>query len=99
MSENELEVVDTGGALWDAPNQQVVRPDQSHPSEEGSGGEPGELVTTRETDQSQATGETSQLDSMTKDELIAYAQERGISPANAAMNKAELVASIEAAGG
>jgi hypothetical protein len=23
---------------WDSPNQQVVRPDQSHPSEEGTGG-------------------------------------------------------------
>ena len=30
---------DTGGTVWDAPNQQVVRPDQSAPWEEGSGGE------------------------------------------------------------
>jgi hypothetical protein len=26
------------GDVWDAPNQQVVRPDQSHPSDEGNGG-------------------------------------------------------------
>ena len=26
------------GTVWDAPNQQVVRPDESHPSEEGEGG-------------------------------------------------------------
>lgn len=30
---------DTGGTLWDAPNQQVVRPDQSAPWEEGTGGQ------------------------------------------------------------
>ena len=30
---------DTGGTVWDAPNQQVVRPDQSPPWEEGTGGE------------------------------------------------------------
>jgi hypothetical protein len=28
----------TGQELMDAPNQQAVRPDGSHPSEEGSGG-------------------------------------------------------------
>lgn len=29
---------DTGGTVWDAPNQQVVRPDESPPWEEGDGG-------------------------------------------------------------
>ena len=35
------------------------------------------------------------LDSMTKDELLAYAKERDISPANAAMTKDEIRASID----
>jgi len=38
------------------------------------------------------------LDDMTKDQLLAYAQERGVSPANAAMTKDEIKASIIAAG-
>jgi len=29
---------DTGGTVWDAPNQQVVREDQSAPWDEGNGG-------------------------------------------------------------
>jgi hypothetical protein len=29
---------DTGGTVWDAPNQQVVRPDESAPWDEGTGG-------------------------------------------------------------
>ena len=33
------ETTDTGGTVWDAPNQQVVRPDQSPPWQEGTGGE------------------------------------------------------------
>jgi hypothetical protein len=70
--------------LWDNPNQQVVRADQSGPGDEGTGGEPA----------GEAGGG---LDAMTKDELLAYAQERGISPANASMNKADIIASIQAA--
>ena len=35
------------------------------------------------------------LDSMDKSELIALAKERGISPANATMTKAELKAALE----
>jgi len=85
------------GTLWDAPNQQVVRADASGPWDEGSGGTPGngEVVPGVE----EAGEEPSSLEAMTKEELIAYAQERGISPANASMNKADLIASIEAAGG
>lgn len=30
---------DTGGTVWDAPNQQVVRADTSAPWEEGDGGQ------------------------------------------------------------
>ena len=36
------------------------------------------------------------LESMTKDQLLAYAQDLGVSPANASMNKADLIAGIEA---
>ena len=35
------------------------------------------------------------LDEMTKDELLEVAQERGVSPANAAMSKDELRESID----
>jgi len=37
------------------------------------------------------------LDEMTKEELLDFARERGISPANAAMSKAEIRESIDAA--
>ena len=77
---------------WDAPNQQVVRDDASAPWEEGTGGEAGEPVAAREVD------ESTDLDEMTKDELLAHARNIGASPANAAMTKDELRASIEAAG-
>jgi hypothetical protein len=71
------------GDLWDAPNQQVVRADQSGPGDEGTGGEAGD-------------GEGADLDAMTKDELLAHAQDLGVSPANAGMTKDELRAGIEA---
>ena len=38
--------------------------------------------------------EPSDLDAMTKDELLALAKQRGISPANAAMTKDELRAAL-----
>jgi hypothetical protein len=41
--------------------------------------------------------EADDLDAMTKDELLAYAQSIGASPANASMNKDEIRASIDAA--
>jgi hypothetical protein len=82
MSDPEPEVV-----LWDAPNQQVVRPDQSPPWEEGEGGSTGP----------HDPDPVSDLDAMTKDQLLAYAQERGISPANASMSKDDIRASIDAA--
>jgi hypothetical protein len=73
--------------LWDNPNQQVVRADSSGPGDEGTGGQSGE----------QAAEEAEGLEGMTKDELLAYAQEHGVSPANASMNKADIIASIRAA--
>ena len=80
------------GTVWDAPNQQVVRPDQSPPWEEGTGagadvdGEPA------------PSGQTSELDAMTKSELLDYAKQHGVSPANNDMTKDELRAAIDAAG-
>jgi hypothetical protein len=77
------------GDLYDAPNQQVVRADGSAPWEEGTGGStPPEVEPTK--------GEQSELDAMTKDELLAKAQELGVSPANAAMSKAEIREGIDA---
>jgi hypothetical protein len=37
------------------------------------------------------------LEAMTKDDLLAYAQGLGVSPANAGMTKAQLIEGIEAA--
>lgn len=75
--------------LWDAPNQQVVRDDHSAPWEEGTGGAP------------EVPGATvgDDLDAMTKDELLVYAQGFGVTPANASMTKADLLAGIRAAQG
>jgi hypothetical protein len=79
-----------GGTQWDAPNQQVVRDDASAPWEEGTGGEttPPGTTTTRSRNVS--------LDEMTKDELLEYAQQLGVSPANAGMTKDELRAGVDA---
>jgi len=73
-----------GGTVWDAPNQQTVREDQSAPWEEGTGG---------------GTQQTSELDSMTKAQLLDYAKSKGISPANNDMTKEELRAAIDEAEG
>ena len=76
----------------DAPNQQVVRTDGSGPAEEGTGGG-GEAAR-----QAAPTG-SSELDALTKDELLAKAQELNVTPANAGMTKDELKAAIEGATG
>jgi len=83
---------DEGGVQWDAPNQQVVRPDESAPWEEGEGG------SEHPSPKDEGGGGVVDLEAMTKDQLLAYAQAHGVSPANAAMNKADIVASIQAAG-
>jgi len=71
-------------STYDAPNQQVVRPDGSAPWEEGSGGSGSQVAVADE------------LDGMTKDELLERAQELGVTPANAGMTKDELRAGIDA---
>ena len=70
------------GDLYDAPNQQVVRPDGSGPGDEGTGG-------------SVADPEDDGLDAMTKDELLAEADARGVD-ASSSMTKDEIKAAIRA---
>ena len=73
---------------WDAPNQQVVRPDQSAPWEEGTGGVEVELAG-READEPTVS-------EMTKAQLITYADSRGID-VHDEMTKAEIRQTIEEA--
>ena len=73
------------GTVWDAPNQQVVRPDESGPWDDGAGGS---------VDPDPKNGDP--LDSMTKDELLAYAEEHGVD-VNASMTKADIRAAIDKA--
>ena len=80
------------GQQYDAPNQEAVG--QPPPWEEGEGGAAGEAAEPEEMpDESEPS---SDLDAMTKEELLAEAQRLGISPANNAMTKDELKAAIEA---
>jgi hypothetical protein len=88
------DVVDTGGAVYDDPNREAVGLDPAWV--EGTGGDPGEPPMEAEPAVSDTAAD---LDAMTKDQLLAYAQQIGASPANAAMTKDELKASIQAAGG
>jgi len=83
-------IAPTPSEEWYAPNQQAVRPDGSGPAEEGDGGSSQDDPEPKDSD----TG--IDLDVMTKDQLLAYAQQLGVSPANAAMNKADLIAGIVA---
>lgn len=71
------------GTIWDAPNQQVVRADESPPWEEGTGGpilEP----------------KLSGLDTLTKEQLLERAAELGLDLPKAA-TKQQIQAAIEAA--
>jgi hypothetical protein len=72
---------------FDYPNKQVLGLDP--PWVEGTGGTAAEPLEPSEP--------TTDLDEMTKDELLQVARDRGVSPANAAMTKEELRASIDAA--
>jgi hypothetical protein len=85
---------ETGGTVWDAPNQQVVRADQSHPAQEGTGGTGRQDVP--ETASDETTGEQTDLDGMTKAELLEYARSLDVSPANNDMTKEELRAAVDA---
>jgi len=74
------------GELYDAPNQQAVG--GAPPWEEGSGGAGG-------SEPAPESDSGTDLDAMTKDQLLAEAQSRGLSPANAGMTKDELRAVID----
>jgi len=74
---------------WDAPNQQVVRADQSPPWEEGTGGTPDEVQPT--------DGEEPTVDEMTKAQLLKHADSLGLD-VDDAMTKAELRTAIDEAG-
>jgi hypothetical protein len=74
-------------SVYDDPNREAVGLDPAWV--EGGGGS-GVLET-----EAAPTG-AADIDSMTKAELLAYAQELGVSPANNDMTKDELRAGIEA---
>jgi hypothetical protein len=83
-----------GPVIWSNPNQQVVREDQSGPGIEdpGHSGEGGPGETQAETQPAEGGPD---LDAMTKDELLAYGQQLGISPMNANMTKEEIRTAID----
>jgi len=84
------------GTVWDAPNQQTVREDQSAPWDEGTGGVPGQgTVTVTETGAVVEQKSGDELESMTKAELLEHARELGVSPANNDMSKDELREAID----
>jgi hypothetical protein len=74
------------GAQYDAPNQEAVGVAPPWEEGDGGGGAP--------PDPPPENG-GADLDAMTKDQLLAEAQSRGLSPANAGMTKDELRAVID----
>jgi hypothetical protein len=74
--------------MYDAPNQQAVRADGSGPGEDAGV----EYDHVEDVPDAPAT-----LDEMTKAELLDYARELGVSPANNDMTKEELRAGIDLA--
>jgi hypothetical protein len=74
-----------GGTVWDWANQQVVK------GGEGPGINTPPQGETKPSEAAEPDAEpVDELDEMTKDDLLAMAQDLGISPANASMNKDEL---------
>lgn len=71
------------GDLYDAPNQQAVRPDGSAPWEEGDGGAAAEPEPEKD------------LGSMTKAQLLEEADARGVD-ADDSMTKAQILEALEA---
>lgn len=85
----EEEIAPVPGTEWYSPNQQAVRPDGSGAAEEGEGGS---------TIDPSPPKEGVDLESMTKDELLAYAADHGVS-VHASMVKDDIKAAIVAAEG
>jgi hypothetical protein len=84
-----------GGTVFDDPNREAVGLEPAWV--EGTGGTPGEVTPTGESD-ADTSGGKDQLDQMTKADLLALAKDRGVSPANNDMTKQELIDAIRAAG-
>ena len=96
----DKEAKDSGGTIWDAPNQQVVREDESPPWEQGAGGggnpDPQKKARKTDDDDDADSGSGSELEQMTKAEVLDRARTLGVTPANNDMTKAELIAAVEA---
>ena len=75
------------GTMWDAPNQQVVRPDQSAPWDEGDGGSE---------NAGPKDGDEPTVDEMTKAQLLNHAGRLGID-VDDTMTKAEIREAIDEA--
>jgi hypothetical protein len=96
--ENAVEPVHTG-EVFDDPNRQAVGLDPAWV--EGTGGTEGdgqpkiEETGPGETEAEDSTEGGPNLEEMTKDELLAYGQQLGISPMNAGMSKDEIRQAID----
>ena len=97
MADTETTPQETEGTVWDAPNQQAVRADESPPWQEGTGGTA--AGDTEPPTATQVPSDDENLEAMTKVDLLALAKERGVSPANNDMTKQELIDGIRAQGG
>jgi len=86
------EAEDTGGTVWDAPNQQAVGLDP--PWVEGTGGSTEGSPTPRTAE----GDEEPTLDEMTKAQLLAYAGEHGVD-ADPSWSKSDIRAAIDEAEG
>ena len=75
------------GTMWDAPNQQVVRPDQSAPWDEGDGGSE---------NAGPKGGDEPTVEEMTKAQLLNHAGRLGID-VDDTMTKAEIREAIDEA--
>lgn len=81
------------GEQYDAPNQQAVGLDP--PWVEGTGGGSDKPDKPMAADGEEESDDTSDLDQMTKQELLDHARSLGVSPANNDMTKEELRAGID----
>lgn len=87
----------SGGQQYDAPNQQVVRPDASGPADEGTGGDSSAARADQppQDDDARRT-DADDLDAMTKAQLHGYAVEHGVQ-VNSDMTKDDIRQAIEEA--
>jgi hypothetical protein len=83
------------GEQFDDPNRQAVGLPPAW--EEGTGGDTADVppAPAPDTPETPPEPEAKSLDDMTKEELLAEAQARGLTPANAGMTKDEIRAVID----